>query len=78
MRPLQQHWAVCFLNRDHKATFNVSVPLEKLGLPTQEVEGFDALDLYTGKYYGYMPPDATFNCTVAPNSVTFLRFGVAE
>ncbi|KAJ8028073.1 Alpha-N-acetylgalactosaminidase [Holothuria leucospilota] len=78
MRPLQQHWAVCFLNRDPKASFNVSVPLEKLDLPTKEVEGFDALDLYSGKYYGYMPPDATFNCTVAPNGVTFLRFGMAE
>lgn len=78
MRPISDHWAVSFLNRDPSTSAEISVSLDKLKLPTKKVEGFDALDLFTGKYYGYMTPDAIFNCTVAPNGVTFLRFGMAE
>lgn len=79
MRPLTgDHWAVCFLNLDPSKTASISVSLEKLQLPTKTMEGFDAIDLFTGKYYGYMPPDAVFNCTVPATGVTFLDFGEAE
>ena len=49
-----------------------------LGLPVDKVLGFDALDMFTKEYWGYMTPNEYFTVTIPPNGVRLVRFGPAE
>lgn len=78
MRPLDGRWAVCFLNRGTSLPETISVPLPKLGLPSDKELGFDALDLFSGEYIPFMDSYASFNSTVNPNGVRLYLVGPAE
>lgn len=78
MRPTDGRWAVCFLNRGTSVPESLSVSLKKLGLPVDKELGFDALDLFTGEYIGFMDSYSLFNSTVPPSGVRFYLFGPAE
>ncbi len=57
---------------------NFTSSFKDLGLPADQVEGFDAYDVFSKYYWGYMPPDAEFTVTIPPNGVRLITFGPAE
>lgn len=72
-------WPTVFLNRGAGGyPVNITVSFSDLGLPVHNVQGFDVLDLFTGAYSGYLPPDASFSYRVPPSGVTFVKIGTAE
>ncbi|XP_072040648.1 alpha-N-acetylgalactosaminidase-like isoform X7 [Amphiura filiformis] len=72
-----REWAIAFFSRRKEAKSFTS-SFKDLGLPADKVEGFDAYDVFSKYYWGYMPPDANFTVTIPPNGVRLIAFGQAE